>query len=599
MPGRASRTLTVFVLTVAGILGLGVLVGWPVLGYAFPDSATATSDPVTITKYDATFGVDEHGTLTAVETLTTQFPYGRHGIFRFFDTTAPWDSHARLIPKDIVVSMDGHAEPMSLSWQKGRRYRVAKIGDPDTTLAQGQHVFTISYKIEGALAPANAGVGGGQSGSWSSEKGQSAFYWNVVAGGWQMPIGSSTSTVRLPADAGNTECFVGTDNSGTCTVSANGDDIVVTTGGLAPRTPVTIRADVAMSLPDQVRLPWTAPFDGVLGQSVPLMVLLTLLGIAGLVVGRMWEWRARETPPGFPVMYEPPAGLGPVQAYYVANERVPGRALVATLLHQAQSGLTRLTQAGTKDWVVEGLGGDWSKVDPVTQEVGYKLGLTDAGARFHADGSVTAGKTLNELNSSLRTTTRAWASKAGLVVGKGVEALGRLLVIAAAAAAVGLAFWHPGGMTWWAVPFAGFAIGGVGLVLPGVGTRRTAAGRDTWSRSGGFYRLLSTPSAQDRFDFSAHKDLYTAYIPYAVAFDCAEEWARKYRLATGEEPPIPVWYVGAPGHAFFGGGDVFSGFESSLRSSIGAYEATQRSSHSGGGGGFGGGGGGGGGGGSW
>ena len=65
------------------------------------------------------------------------------------------------------------------------------------------------------------------------------------------------------------------------------------------------------------------------------------------------------------------------------------------------------------------------------------------------------------------------------------------------------------------------------------GHRRTRAGRDLWSRVGGFRRMLATPSSKERFDFSGRKELYTAYIPWAVAFDCADEWAAKYRTEIG------------------------------------------------------------------
>ena len=41
------------------------------------------------------------------------------------------------------------------------------------------------------------------------------------------------------------------------------------------------------------------------------------------------------------------------------------------------------------------------------------------------------------------------------------------------------------------------------------------------------------PSSKQRFDFSGRKELYTAYIPWAVAFGCADEWAEKYRTEIG------------------------------------------------------------------
>ena len=147
-----------------------------------------------------------------------------------------------------------------------------------------------------------------------------------------------------------------------------------------------------------------------------------------------------------------------------------------------------------------------------------------------------------------------------------------------------------------------FALFAAELLAPGSGTKRTAAGRDLWSRIGGFRRVLATPSAEQRFDFSGRKELYTAYIPWAVAFGVADEWAEKYRIETGEDPPLPLY--AASGFGYGNGGfasSIADDFSSTVGSAISAYEATQSSSSgSSGGGGFsGGGGGGGGGGGSW
>ncbi len=147
-----------------------------------------------------------------------------------------------------------------------------------------------------------------------------------------------------------------------------------------------------------------------------------------------------------------------------------------------------------------------------------------------------------------------------------------------------------------------FAVFGSPMLKTGAGTKRTRQGRDLWSRIGGFHRVLSTPSSQDRFDFSGRQELYTAYIPWAVAFGCADEWAAKYRTETGTEPPVPHYFGSAYAGAAAGSyvDSMVSDFNDTVSSAISSYQATQSSSSSGGGGGFsGGGGGGGGGGGSW
>jgi uncharacterized membrane protein len=116
--------------------------------------------------------------------------------------------------------------------------------------------------------------------------------------------------------------------------------------------------------------------------------------------------------------------------------------------------------------------------------------------------------------------------------------------------------------------------------------------------------VLATPSSQSRFEFAGRKELYTQYLPWAVAFGVADTWAAKYRTEMGVEPPMPVWL----GSTYAGGqtGDyvnqMVGSFSQTVDSAISTYQASQASAGGSGfsGGGFsGGGGGGGGGGGSW
>ncbi len=596
----------ILVSALVALITLGGLF-WP-LAEQFDNSGSSTSpDPVTITNYRADYAISADGGLEAVETITAEFPYGRHGIFRFWDLTDRSDKRVRYVPKKIAVTLDGSKEPSSLSWETGKRYRVAKIGDPDRYVSPGTHTYTISYRIKGVLSPTNAGTGSDGSSSWAGqEKGHSLFLWDVVPGGWQMDIAKSTTTINLPKPSGDLKCASSAQGqSFPCTIDGKGTrTVTVTTGALPPRVPVSVLVDVPVTTPHRHTLPWGIASDVVFGRSVIIAILLFALSLVGLVVGYLWERRTREPEPGFPVMYEPPAGLGPVQTAYVATERVPGKALTSTLLYQAEQGLTKLTDNGDNHWDIVGTGtpDQWAKTDAVTRSVGEALGLTTAGGTFAADGSVSSGSTLQSLQGSIGSTVRDWATTSEVIVPVGSERFGRVAVITAMVlGAAGLIF-NPFQVSLMGLPFAAFAIGGAGMLLAGVGTRRTTAGRDIWSRAGGFERLLSTTSNKERLDFSARKELYTSFIPFAVAFDCADRWANKYKVQTGQEPPSPMWFGGVAGSSSgsgFSGGPSFSSFESSLSSSIGAYQATQSSSSSGGGGGGFGGGGGGGGGGSW
>ena len=93
--------------------------------------------------------------------------------------------------------------------------------------------------------------------------------------------------------------------------------------------------------------------------------------------------------------------------------------------------------------------------------------------------------------------------------------------------------------------------------------------------------MLSTPSSQERFDFSGRQELYTQYIPWAVAFDCADEWAAKYRTEIGAEPPIPAYFPGYAGaHTGNYTDQMVDDFTSTVDGAISAYQATQSSSSS-------------------
>jgi hypothetical protein len=590
-------------LRVLALLAALAILFIPVLAAMTPSSSSTAPDPVTITSYDAHYSVDREGTLTATETIVGDFPYGRHGIFRYWDLQDAGDKHVRLLPKNFTVTRDGSPEPYELLWEQGRRFRVAKIGSGSVLLPLGKHTYVLKYTIKGALA--HGSVESGTTASWgASGSTTSLFNWQVVAGGWAMSMHKVNVRVDLPAKVTDAQCAVR--DRRTCTVDGVGTQrLTLDATNLQPYTPISVRAEVPVPVPDRPSLPWSIAFDRLFGQNGPLAYIVLTLSALALVTGYLWDRRSREPRPGYPVQYEPPAGLGPVQTAYVTTERVPRRALVATLLYQAQQGLTKLTRNGD-DWIVEGVGDEaaWSQTDDVTRHVAASLGIDSPGARFEADSTISAGKTLQAVKTSLSSVTDAWATAAGVQKRSGAEQLGRILVVLAVVAAGALTF-MASSSSLFVIPFAAFAVGGAGLLVPGVGRRRTLLGRDVWSRAGGFERLLSTDSAKERFDFSGKKELYTAFIPFAVAFNCADTWARRYEQATGEVAPVPVWYGGgsSSGHggSFLGGGDAFSSFESSLSSSIAAYSASQSSSSgSGGGGGFsGGGGGGGGGGGSW
>jgi hypothetical protein len=580
---------------VAVAVWLVVLVGtmlWPAVVYNW-SSGSAAYEETTIRTYDADFTVDDNGDLHAVETLGVDFPgYGKHGIFRFFDEADPSATHARRVPHDISVTRDGSPEPFEILSEKRGRFTNVKIGSADVLIDSGLHTYVIDYTIDGVLEPGTTGQ-------------RTQFYWNLIPGGWLQSIDKAHLTVHLPVDAAGVQCARGVGQGGGCTAEGDGSqELTVDVASLSANTPVTIKVGLDMATPPAgISVPWSARFDPILGRSVVgVLVVLALAVLAG-AFGLRQSRRVKEKTPPYPLMYAPPDGVGPAQGAYILTERTDSRQFVASIMQAAEHGSIHLDRPDDKEWTVTDTQGPngWAGLDSVTQRVARLTG--GPGLSFTASSkSVSAGEKLKSELSGFEAATRSWAKESGFMQSSGLGCLGGLMVIGGGLLALAIAGGNLFNMGIIALIPAALAGTAAPVLASGASTKRTATGRDLWSRVGGFYRVLSTPSSQNRFDFSGRRELYTQYIPWAVAFDCAEDWAKKYRVETGEEPPVPAYFPGYGGvHTGNYTDQMVNSFSSTVDSAISAYNATQTSSSSGGGGGgfSGGGGGGGGGGGSW
>jgi Predicted membrane protein (DUF2207) len=469
-------------------------------------------------------------------------------------------------------------------------------------------VFEIRYSIPGVLDPGTTGANRSfATATGTPSASPSVFFWNVVAGSWNNRIKQADISVTLPGDVGRAQCSVGFGVGGECRdLTTAGDTVTFSASDLSPRTPATVRVGVDVPTPPQTVLPWSYTWDRILGKSLTGVAWIAGLTIAFGLGGYLWYRTTVEPSPGFPLQYAPPPGLGPVQTEYIRTEAVPKNGLTATLFYLAERGLIDLQQVSDKQWNITGKAekGAWADVDPVSVAVGSALKVMGPGAEFMARHTVKSGQKLNKAKTDMAVAVAKWSRDNGLMVKRKKELWVRT--------ANGIAFLLMicGFFRWGfptticALPFVVFFLVTIRSWAEGVGSRRTEAGRELWSRAGGFHRMLATDSAEARFDFGARKDLYTAYVPFAVAAGVAALWAKKYETATGTPAPQPDWYNSSSstswGYVGSSNGPSFDSFESALSSSIGAYSASQSSSSgsSSSGGGFSGGGGGGGGG-SW
>ena len=374
-------------------------------------------EDTTITNYVADFDIAANGDMDVTETITVDFPgYGKHGIFRFWDIVDDNSPHARRTPEDISVTRDGSDEPFELSWEDHHRQRVAKIGVADTTLDVGEHTYVIKYHIDGVLAQNVENITG--------EDVDTMFYWQLIPRGWQQTIEQSTLTVHLPEPAqAEVKCAIGNDSETGCTAEGGGTtDLTVTTGPIADRTPVTIATGLDMKTPPEGNsLPWTGRWDRVLSTHLPLLIFVLLAAAGALGFGSILGAKSREKPPGFPVLYEPPAGVGPAQAKYIYSETVDRTTYVATLMHAAEKGAIDLTRGQNDSWTITDKAGPagWAGLDPVTTDIAHILG--GPGSSFTAQKKdVSAGLRLKSEVERFDSSVETWAKTSGNMISSGL-----------------------------------------------------------------------------------------------------------------------------------------------------------------------------------
>jgi len=236
--GRVFRWLIPLALIMFGLL-------WPLV-LRGGSAASGVDDPVVFSNYKANFVVNEAGRLDAVETITAEFPDGRHGLFRYWDIANPNSPRVRQKPEITSILLDGQPAPYQMLWEDGERFRVAKIGDPDQYVTAGTHVFEIRYTIDGVLDPASTGGNKtfAQSTGAPTTTG-SVFYWNVIAPSWNNRIQRADISITLPGDIPRVQCTVGYGVGAPCRdLTISGNTVKVSAQYLGSRTPVTVRASV-------------------------------------------------------------------------------------------------------------------------------------------------------------------------------------------------------------------------------------------------------------------------------------------------------------------------------------------------------------------
>ncbi|HYN05934.1 MAG TPA: DUF2207 domain-containing protein [Vicinamibacterales bacterium] len=572
---------------------------------------TGTDEGWIIERLTSRYDIQPDGTLVVSEAIDVDFRgLSRHGIFRDVAHRQDFDGkHNREydIRLSGVTAADGRRHQVKELDEGGlRRFR---IGDPDKEIS-GKETYRIDYSIGGAL---------------NAFADHDELYWNAT-GPWPVRIAAASIVVRAPGGSiDRADCFQGPAGSRQkCAARFTPDEAVFTaTRPLEEEEQLTIvvslrKGAVAEPRPVILRKPREV---NEFFELTPLAGGLSLFGLLlaiGGVGGLWWEiGRDRrsvalhaqpsdtqeEREPLFGarpigVEFEPPEQIRPGQTGLLIDETADTLDVTATIVDLAVRGYLSIRELpkegwfGSKDWQLDRL--KPADTNLVQYERIVLAGLFDTGSprklselknKFY-DDLAKAKKSLYE-----DAVSRRWFPRHP----ESVRTMWRVLGLIALAGGVFLTFVlgrnFGAGLIGLPVIVGGALLTIVSRAMP----RRTALGREMMRRTLGFAKYIRTAETQQQA-FAERANIFTAYLPYAIAFRCVDQWARAFQ-DIDMQAATASWYMGS---------STFnpSSFSSSVESFSSSVSTVMTSTPGGSGGsgfsgGSSGGGGGGGGGGSW
>ncbi len=627
---RAVRRLAVVALALVLAVGVLVLAPPPATSAvrATPGDLTSGRE---ITRYDAAADVAADGTVRVQ--LELDFDFGDepgHGPYLTYPTRVPYDDELdRVFEYSDVVAESTTGAPAELHREDQGAAMVLRIGDEDVDDVEGVQTYRVGFTVRGWLNPANAQHSGDE------------LYWDVVGGGWEVPLSDVRVTVTGPADVQDVVCFAGPQGATTPCGTAEADDASATfTEAVVPvgdrLTTVTGWPGGTFTGADPILREKLDPFAPVRPLSAGGGVAAGVLGLGAFLAVRRVRRTGRDqaylglTPGLRPaagqeaatghrdrrdavtVQFTPPEGTRPGEVGTLVDEKADPVDVTATIIDLAVRGWLRIEEvsperegSAPQDWTLVRLrpgttgllpfeatllaelfeGRDRVRLSELKTTFASAMGKVQDGLYQH----VTETGWFRANPKAVRT---AWGLTGGLLLVLGV--VGTVIAVAMGAQSLlGLAL----------VPAAVAVVGVLVLVLSGAAPARTADGTAVLAQTLGFRRYLATAEAE-QLRFEEGEDLFSRYLPYAIVFGLADRWARVFAdlAAQGRVVAEPGWYVGtyAAGPYFWGTG--FAGamdrFEHVATEAISA-PTPGTSGGSGTSGGFSGGGVGGGGGGGW
>ncbi len=609
-----------------------------------------------ILSFDSTIMVEPGGDLLVTELIEVRAEgiEIQRGIFRDIPRLqqTKWGLMMKKPFKVLEVLQDGKPATYEVS-DIGKGGIRIRIGRADVLLSRGLHTYEIQYRTGRQLY---------------FEEDRDVLYWNVNGTEWGFPSDKVTATVTLPEGLGVTRVDGSTGRYGDTgrafqAESTGSRATFAATSSFAAKEGLTI---VVEWPPGKLDPAAYAQAESSLLKDHPGVLAAILLLVGALVYYLLaWIKVGKDPAKGIIIpLFEPPAGFSPAAVRYLNRMGFDNTCFSAGVVGLAVKGVATIDQEG-KTYTLKSRGLEHQKeaLEPDELQLYNKLlGNTREVELKQANHARIGGarKAFQKMLSSKLEKTHFLRNLKWWIPGLLLSLLGTLLMVLLTGKSDGALFlllwlsiwtigtsamvsrcytlWRSGswgvalGTTLFALPFAGFWVGGaVGFFLmagPWAGAAflftgltnvlfyhlikaPTHLGRKVMDHIEGFRHYLSV-AEEDRLNLQnppeKTPELFERFLPYALALDCEQNWSEKFDEVlqaagtapgqTGRSGYHPTFYSGS--NTGFNSAMTAAAIGGAITGALASSSSAPSSSgSSGGGGGSSGGGGGGGGGGGW
>jgi Predicted membrane protein (DUF2207) C-terminal domain/Predicted membrane protein (DUF2207) N-terminal domain len=530
---------------VAARLPVGILCFVALLSFLVFPALSLTTRELRIEKFDAQITVLPSSTIDVTESIGVHFIGGPwHGLYREIpvEYVTPQGLNYTLF-LDVKRVADSNGRSLKYETSRERHYLKLKIYVPD---ADNSHqTVVIEYTVSDGLKFFDD---------------HDELYWNVTGDEWDVPIGSASATVTLPAGTTNirAKAFTGAYQSrgsdAAVEVAGNGVD-VHTISPLAFHEGLTVavafdkgfvhepsKAEQALLL---IRSNWP--------------IIIPVIAFFGMLW--LW-WRTGRDPRLRPIVaqYEPPDKLTPGEVGTLLDNSVDMRDITASIVDLAVRGYLVIEEKkkehmmglwSDKDYVfhLKKPASEWSSLKPHEQELlsgmfsdgaATDVSLEDLHNTFYKNipgiksaifGALVSDGYYRRRPDSVRST---YLGAAAIV---GVLGIWGGPIVAGNLGMAPLAFIAAGILT--AIIIAAF-----GWFMPA----RTITGARTLEGILGFEDFLAHVEA-DRFNRMVKTpEMFEKFLPYAMALGVEKNWSKAFQNIYTQPPS---WYQGTYGPQFY------------------------------------------------